>query len=548
MNLPNGLLDFEDFSPKLDFIWIYVLKSINPMKKILLMLFSLVLILAMAAWLFSLYQFRDRHKDYWIDLNLQTSQNDIQAGFAKVDISPEIPDTWIDTNGDARYNPEDGDTYTDGNGNGKFDGVWLAGFHNSRAAQAVLDPLWARAMVLDAGDVKMALVVIDMIGFGNDEVIASRKLIQQINPELDYVIITSTHVHSSPDLMGMWGASEYERGVDPNYLDQVQKGIQEAVKQASESKRRAVFRFSEEKEKLKPLVGDTRDPQVLDAGLKLMQVLDAETYETLGTIMNWGNHPETLWSENIQVSSDFAHHWREMVENGIVEKDSVLIEGVGGVAIFLNGAIGGLMTTHPSMEVVDPYSNEKYQKQNLDKLVAQGRALAKVTLETLRDSSFYEVVKANLSIRAETIELKMDNKLFHLAAYLGIFDRGFTKWKHIRSEVSVWKLGPATFVHVPGELYPEILHGGVESPAGGDFGIEPLEIPAIQTQIPGQFKFFAGMSNDMVGYIIPKSQWDEEPPYTFENKNRPYGEINSLGPETGPKIHSSVLKILKEIK
>jgi hypothetical protein len=518
------------------------------MKKILLFLSSLIIILVLAAWLFSLYQFRDRHKGYWIDLNLQSSQNDIQAGFSKVAISPEIPETWIDANGDARYNPEDGDTFSDANGNGEFDGVWLAGFHTGRAAQAVLDPLWARAMVLDAGDVKMALVVIDMIGFGNDEVIASRKLIQETNPELDYVIITSTHVHSSPDLMGMWGASQFERGVDPAYLDQVQKGIQKAVREASENKRKAVFRFSEEQEKLKPLVGDTRDPQVLDAGLKLMQVLDAETKETLGTIMNWGNHPETLWLENIEVSSDFAHHWREMVENGIVDKDSVLMEGVGGVAIFLNGAIGGLMTTHPSMEVIDPFSKEKFQKQNPEKIIAQGRALAKVTLETLRDSSYLEVSKSNLAVRAETIELKMDNKLFHLAAYLGIFDRGFTKWKHIRSEVAAWKLGPATFVHVPGELYPEILHGGIESPAEGDFGIQPLEVPALQTQIPGRFKFFAGMSNDMVGYIIPKSQWDVEPPFTYKNQDRPYGEINSLGPETAPKIHSSVLKILKELK
>ncbi|TXD79662.1 hypothetical protein [Algoriphagus ratkowskyi] len=518
------------------------------MKKISLYILSTILILALAAYIFSIYQFRDRHPNYWVDIDLQSSQNNLLAGFAKVDISPTIPDTWIDVNGDFRYNPVDGDTYTDGNGNGQFDGVWLAGFHNSRPAQGVLDPLWARAMVLDAGDVKMALVVIDMIGFGNDEVIATRKMILNANPWLDYVIISSTHVHSSPDLMGMWGPSEYKRGVDPAYLLQVQEGIRDAVKEAFGKVRPAFFRFSEENDKLKPLVGDSREPQVFDAGLRLMQVIDSESFETLGTIMNWGNHPETLWSQNIQVSSDFAHHWREFVENGIVEKDSVLLEGVGGIAIFLNGAIGGLMTTHPSMEVKDPYTNEKFLEQGLGKIIAQGRALAKITLETLHDSNYVEVNRANLSIRAETIELRMDNNLFHLAAYLGVFDRGFTKWKHIRSEVSAWKLGPATFVHVPGELYPEILYGGIESPTGADFGIYPVEVPAIHTQILGQFKFFAGMSNDMIGYIVPKSQWDEAAPFTYINKKRPYGEVNSLGPETAPKIHSSVLKILQEIK
>jgi len=518
------------------------------MKKTLLAIALIILISLAGTWIYSIYQFRDRHDGYSIDLNLGSSQTQILAGFSKVDISPEILDTWVDVNGDARYNPEDGDTYTDGNGNGKFDAVWLAGFHKARAAQSILDPLWARAMVLDAGSVKMALVVIDMIGYGNDDVIATRKLILESNPDLDYVIISSTHVHSSPDLLGIWGESDYKSGVDPTYLTQVQNGIQAAVSQAASKAKPAYFKFTEEMELLKPLVGDTRNPQVFDAGLKIMQVLDQETNQTLGTIMNWGNHPETLWAENIQVSSDFAHPWREMVENGIIEKDSVVLEGVGGVAIWLNGAIGGLMTTHPTMEVKDPYSKEVYLKQSTDKVVAQGRALAKITLETMADSAAVLVHDTELAIRAETIELKMDNQLFHLASFLGIFDRGFTKWKHIRSEVAAWKLGPATFVHVPGELYPEILHGGIESPIGGDFGIEPLEVPALQSQIPGQFKFFAGMSNDMVGYIIPKSQWDMEPPYTYRNEKRPYGEVNSLGPETAPKIHAAVLKVLEELR
>ena len=519
----------------------------HPMKKFLFGFLIFAGIFLIGIWLYSLYQFRDRHADYLVDIDLKSSPTEIRAGFAKVDITPQGFETWTDANGDSRYNPEDGDTFEDANGNGKFDAVWLAGFHNSRPAQGVLDPLWARAMVLDAGEVKIALCVIDMIGFGNDEVIASRKLILESNPELDYVIIASTHVHSSPDVVGQWGPSDYVSGVDLNYLSQVMEGIRSAVDQASKSARPAVFRFAEEKEKLKPLVGDTRPPLVFDASLKLMQVLDAETGQTLGTLMNWGNHPETLWSENIQLSSDFPDPWRTMVESGISQADSLVIRGVGGVAIFLNGAVGGLMTTHPNMSVSDPYSGESFQKQSPEKMRAQGKALAKITLETLQDTTWKSVSKLNLAVRAKSIDLKMDNQLFHLAAYLGIFDRGFTSWKHIRSEVSAWSLGPATFVHVPGELYPEILHGGVESPQGGDFGIEPVEVPSIQSQMTGRFHFFGGLSNDFVGYIVPKSQWDTEPPFTYDYKNRPYGEINSLGPETAPKIHSEVLSILKEL-
>jgi hypothetical protein len=296
------------------------------------------------------------------------------------------------------------------------------------------------------------------------------------------------------------------------------------------------------------LVGDTRPPFVSDAGLQLMQVLDAKTGSTLGTILNWGNHPETLWLENIKISSDFADPWRNFVEQGIPVSDTLTEAGVGGVAIFLNGAVGGLMTTHPDLAIKDPYTGVSYQKQAPDKLLAQGKALAKITLETLRDTNLVVHTTLDLGIRAKSISLQMDNSLFQLAAFVGIFDRGFIGWKQIRSEVAAWHLGPATFVHVPGELYPEILYGGIESPKGGDFQLAPVEVPALKKRIPGKYVFFSGMSNDMIGYIVPKSQWDVNPPFTYDYKERPYGEINSLGPETAPKIHGEVLGVLKDLQ
>jgi len=517
------------------------------MRKGLLIFLGIILVLLLAILVYAGYQFRDRHSDYQTDVSLYSPAATVQAGFSKVDLTPTDFETWEDLDGDSKYDREKGDRFIDANGNGEFDAVWLAGFHNSRPAQSVLDKLWARAMVLESGDVSLALCVIDMIGFGNDEVIATRKLIQEKYPELDYVVISSTHVHSAPDLMGMWGPSEYVRGVNPDYMTAVQEGIAKAVGEAYTARKPAHFKFAQEPERLKALVGDTRPPFVSDAGLQLMQVLDAQSGTTLGTILNWGNHPESLWLENIQISSDFADPWRNFVEEGIPVTDTLTEPGVGGVAIFLNGAVGGLMTTAPDLAVVDPYTGVSYQKQAPDKLLAQGKALAKITLETLRDSNLVVHTSLDLGIRARSIDLQMDNSLFQLAAFVGIFDRGFVGWKKIRSEVSAWKLGPATFVHVPGELYPEILYGGIETPAGADFNMKPVEVPALKEKIPGQYVFFSGMSNDMIGYIVPKSQWDVNPPFTYDYKERPYGEINSLGPETAPKIHGEVLGVLKDL-
>lgn len=488
--------------------------------------------------------FKDRHPNYELSISFQDlDEKEILVGFSKTDITPITFDTWSDQNQNARYEPKDGDVYHDLNKNGKFDPVWLAGFHQNRPASGVNDPLWARSIVIDNGGFRLAFCVIDMMSFGNDEVISLRKRI----PEewgIDYLIVSSTHVHSSPDLMGMYGPSPYRRGVNPDYLEFVNQGILNSVEMASKNTRPATFRVFEDEKQALNLVGDTRDPQVFDAGIRVLQVLDKDTGSTLGTLLNWGNHPETLWSDNTLISSDFPHYFRKYIEEGIVWNDSLYLEGLGGISIFVNGALGGLMTTHPSIAIEHPFSGDIFKEANDQKIDVQGMALAKIVLEMIQADQGFSFDYSQFQIEAKSILLPLDNRMFWLGAWTGILDRGFAKWGHIRSELAAWQLGIISFVHFPGELYPEILNGGVEAPDGADYRIAPVEIPAIRSKMPGTVRFFNGMSNDMIGYIIPKSQWDEKAPFTYGLSERPYGEINSVGPETAPILHKNILEIL----
>jgi hypothetical protein len=87
------------------------------------------------------------------------------------------------------------------------------------------------------------------------------------------------------------------------------------------------------------------------------------------------------------------------------------------------------------------------------------------------------------------------------------------------------------------------VNGGIESPEGADFGIEPVEVPPIREFLPGKVKFIVGLANDEIGYIVPKSEWDQKKPYLYNAERPVYGEINSLGPETAPLLH----QMLKEL-
>ncbi len=505
----------------------------------------LLLIVGLLVWMF--FNMKDRHPGYSADLKIINEKpSELKAGFAAVPITPEVIDKWVDKDGDSKYKPKEGDTYEDLNGNGKFDAVWIAGFSNSRPANGVHDDTWARTMIIDDGKIRLAIVIIDAIGFMHDDMVDVRKMIPE-ETGVTYTIIASTHTHEAADLLGIWGQSPLKSGVNREYMKFVKKQIVQSVVEASINLRPAQFEISEDLNSAAFLVKDTRQPEVFDPGLRMIKAIDKETGNTLGSVVAWGNHPETLWSRNLLISSDFPHFVREGVENGVFNGDNLVQPGIGGVCIYMNGAIGGLMCTHPSLAVKDPFTGEEFNEGSFEKAAAEGKHLSMLALDAMKNPS--EVINtAGISLVVKTLKIPVDNIIFKLATALGVLDRGFSGWMKMRTELAMVKIGDISFLTIPGEIYPELVNGGVEAPEGNDFGIQAVEFPAIRDMMPGKYKFVIGLANDEIGYILPKSQWDEEAPFTYGREKAPYGEENSLGPETASILHRNIKEMIDELQ
>ena len=69
-------------------------------------------------------------------------------------------------------------------------------------------------------------------------------------------------------------------------------------------------------------------------------------------------------------------------------------------------------------------------------------------------------------------------------------------------------------------------------------------IPPLRKLMQGEHKYVLGLTNDFLGYIIPKSQWDVKKPFTYKKKEAPYGEVNSLGPDTAPVIYRELKSLI----
>jgi hippurate hydrolase len=104
-----------------------------------------------------------------------------------------------------------------------------------------------------------------------------------------------------------------------------------------------------------------------------------------------------------------------------------------------------------------------------------------------------------------------------------------------KTELGLLTLGDVQIAVIPGEIYPELVLGGVQDPVdpGADHPTAAIE-PSIYGQLTKPHKMIVGLGNDELGYFIPKRQWDEVKPFCYGLKSAQYGEVNSVGPETAP--------------
>jgi hypothetical protein len=119
----------------------------------------------------------------------------------------------------------------------------------------------------------------------------------------------------------------------------------------------------------------------------------------------------------------------------------------------------------------------------------------------------------------------------------------------VETEVGLLQLGELAVACIPGEIYPELVYGAFQEPVEPqvDFPNAPKE-PTVAGLMPGPRWLLMGLANDEVGYILPKRQWDERPPYAYGRDKPQYGEINSCGPDAAPIILRSLARCAQRLK
>ena len=510
---------------------------------------------------------------------------ELLAGVASLPITPTCFETWDDVDGNGEYSQGsepfydcgcdwlcDGDEGypgpDEGEGDGEFQAVWIAGFGTARPAQGVHDELWARAIAVRSGDTTVAIVSVDLVGYFFNEVQTIRGLVADAGVDFDQVIVQSTHVHEGPDTLGQWGERPGKTGIDRDYMDGINVTVAEAVAEAV-ADLQPVSLYLGSANTATPFgskgthntIRDSRDPVIIDEMLETARFEDASG-NTLATLVNWGNHPEALDSDNTQITADFVHYVRETVESG-VDYESYTREGLGGTAIYVQACVGGLMTPL-GITVTDGDGND-YQDSSFDKAAALGHVVGELALDAVDGEQL--VSDPLVSVRAEQLYIPVDNVLFQAGFIVGMFDRPVynydpdedldeTNVPELLTEVDIVRVGPLALLSVPGELFPELAIGGydgthvntdevdfisADNPNPPDVSQAPSP-PYFKDLLGGDQNWIVGLGNDEIGYLVPPYdyQLDDNAPWFVQPEGDHYEETNSVGPEAVPRISEVV--------
>ena len=514
----------------------------------------------------------------------------LSAGTGQRSIVPTCFESWIDADEDGEYRISAGDSFLDcgcdqicpddegylapddGENDGIFQAVWLAGFGTGRPAASVHDPIWARAVVFDQGDTRLGIVALDLVGWFNDDVEETRVLAAEQGLDIDYLLIATTHQHEGPDTVGMWGPRIGKTGYQNDYAAFIRQSTVDARSDAVDGLREVgtmkvghVDSRTYSEKGTRNLIRDSRDPIVIDERVNAALFQD-KNGETITSIVNWANHPEVLASRNTALTSDYSHYLREGIENGVAW-NSYQRDGLGGMNLYLNGTVGGLMTPL-GITVTDPDGVE-HATANFEKAEALGHIVADMALDAIEDGDIVE--NPSMAFEQVVLKLPIDNWGFQAMFLSGVLDRETFDWDpteiitetnvpKLRTEIARIEIGPLQLLSVPGELFPELAFGGFD---GSKIGSEsdtlidennPLP-PQLDQAPTGPFwaellntehNWIVGLGNDEVGYIIPEYDFVINPtsPYIDQAEGHHYEETNSLGPATAGLLDEAVRKLL----
>jgi hypothetical protein len=385
--------------------------------------------------------------------------------------------------------------------------VPLGGSEFAKYSTGVHDDLYARCVVISSKGIVVALVSLDLLGLHLDDVKLIRSDVENIyGIDADYVIVGSTHTHSAPDVIGIYGGA-----LDPyvmnEYVPYLREKVVEVIGLALDGMRRAVVQVGSVEvggmtfnRRTYPEAGTT------DEELTALRFVDLEG-ETIATMVNFAVHPVITMTGTL-VSADFVGYLCGKLE-----------EEYGGVGIYFNGAQGNI---NPYMYIGydSPFAPDDPAQYNAAE--EYGYALAEYAIQALENGKTFKNLP--MDVAKASVDIPLENEMFLYLIQIGWIrreavpvDSGFI----VRTEVFVVKMGPIEMATIPGEAF--------------------VEIGLLLKGVMAKYGFVIGLAPEELGYIVPLDQFD---PTRYEESM----SVTSKTGQMGSLLTEALLQLIAQLE
>ena len=351
--------------------------------------------------------------------------------------------------------------------------------------------LTARALVFRKGDVLVAIVSLDLIGFPS--VLGDRVRARVSRIPADHILIGSTHTHSAPDCYAFPDGKGGHTG-DLAYMASVCDKAAQAVNEAIDRLQPAWIKIATGEAQGK-IAYNYYCADLYDRRMSVIQAVSPQG-KPIATLVNYAVHPEVLGNDIGILSPDLVGPLCEAIEsNG------------GGTALFMNSAQGGMVTAD-NRDLKQPRDQQRgywNDSRSWDECLRIGHLMAAEALRIVKDAT--EQKEPTLFCDSINVRFPVDSMLMW-----AVIEGSPLKYPHnddqsINARINLLNLGNAQILTIPGEALPNI----------GFY---------LKRKMRGKNNMLFGLTNEAFGYILTKVDFQSFPRYDYVSRT-------SLGEMTG---------------
>lgn len=380
------------------------------------------------------------------------------------------------------------------------------GMGPTRPATKKLGELTVRAVVLEQGATKAAIVSVDALGFPSVLVQRVAKKVKDI--PLQNIVVGATHTHSGPDFYAFPDGKGGHTG-DLKYIDRVCDLMAEAINEAAMNTRSSTVRVATGKVEGQ-VAYNYYAIELYDPRAGILQFADADG-KTIATLVNYAIHPEVLGNEVGALSPDLIGPLCDRIESK-----------VGGMAIFMNGAQGGMITAdnRELSKIADPLAGRWIDKREWSECLRIGEKLADEALRII--SAAEPLADVPLQCEHRMVEFPVDSDALWGVVQYSPLDYPRNENRTISSRINLIQIGSARIATIPGEALPNI----------GFY---------LKRKMSGEHNMLFGLTNDAFGYILTEVDFSSFSRYEYVSRV-------SLGEKTGTILIKNILELDQQVR